>query len=129
MIDFLPKAFAHVHPRFHTPDIAIVVYCATCSILSLFSTFQQLAILSNVAVLLLYFLCCGAALQLMRRDVRSDGRPFDFPGAWMVPCIAAVISLWILAQATRQELAVTAVVLAVASVLFLVQRALSKPAG
>ena len=126
---FLPKAFAHVHPRFHTPDIAIVVYCATCSILSLFSTFQHLAILSNVAVLLLYFLCCGAALQLMRRDVRSNGRPFDFPGAWMVPCIAAVISLWILAQATRQELAVTAVVLAVASVLFLVQRALTKTAG
>ncbi len=27
---FLPKAFAHVHPRFHTPDIAIVVYCAIC---------------------------------------------------------------------------------------------------
>ena len=25
---FLPKAFAHVHPRFHTPDIAILVYCA-----------------------------------------------------------------------------------------------------
>jgi amino acid transporter len=126
---FLPRAFAHVHPRFHTPDIAIVVYCATCSILSLFSTFQQLAILSNVAVLLLYFLCCGAALQLMRRDVRSNGRPFDFPGAWIVPCIAAVISLWILAQATRQELSVTAVVVAVASVLFLVQRALTKPAG
>ena len=70
-----------------------------------------------------------AALQLMRRDVRSNGRPFDFPGAWVVPCIAAVISLWILAHATRQELAVTAVVLAVASVLFLVQRALTKPAG
>jgi len=126
---FLPKAFAHVHPRFHTPDVAIVVYCTTCAILSLFSTFQHLAILSNVAVLLLYFLCCGAALQLMRLNVRSNGRPFDFPGAWMVPCIAAVISLWILAQATRQELAVTAIVLAVASVLFLFQRALTKPAG
>ena len=65
----------------------------------------------------------------MRRDVPRRGRPFHFPGAWIVPCIGIVISLWILAQATRQELAVTAVVLAVASVLFLVQRALTKPAA
>ena len=126
---FLPEAFAHVHPRFHTPDVAISSYCAIAAVLSLFSTFQHLAILSNVAVLVLYFLCCGAALQLMRRDVRADGRPFHFPGAWAVPCVGVVISLLILAQATRQELGVTAVVLAVASVLFLIQRAIAKPAG
>jgi APA family basic amino acid/polyamine antiporter len=126
---FLPKAFAHVHPRFHTPDIAIFSYCAIASVLSLFSTFQHLAILSNVAVLVLYFLCCGAALQLMRHDVRTRDRPFHFPGAWVVPCVGIVISLLILAQATRQELGVTAFVLALASVLFLVQRAITKPAG
>src|SRR5450432_4074934 len=97
---FLPRPFAHVHPRFHTPDIAIIVYCAVCSILSLSSTFQQLAILSNVAVLVLYFLCCGAALELMRRNVQADGRPFHFPGAWLVPFVGIAISLWILAQAT-----------------------------
>ena len=123
---FLPKTFAHVHPRFHTPDIAILVYCAIAAVLSLSSTFQQLAILSNVAVLVLYFLCCGAALQLMRRDVRTDGRPFHFRGAWMVPCVGVVISLLILAQATRHELGVTAVVLAVASGLFLIQRMITK---
>ncbi len=118
---FLFKAFAHVHPRFHTPDVAIVAYCAIAAVLSLFSTFQHLAILSNVAVLFLYFLCCGAALELMRRDVRSDGRPFHFPGAWIVPVVGVGISIWILAQATRQELGVTAIVVAVASVLFLLQ--------
>ena len=126
---FLPKAFAHVHPRFHTPHIAILVYCAIAAVLSIFSTFQHLAILSNVAVLLLYFLCCGAALQLMRRDVRSDGQPFHFRGAQSVPCIGAVISLLILAQATRQELAVTGAVLAVASLLFVIQRMITKRAG
>ena len=126
---FLPNAFAHVHSRFHTPDVAILAYCSIAAVLSLISTFQHLAVLSNVAVLMLYLLSCGAALLLMRRDAPATGRPFHFPGAWIVPCIGIGISLWILAQATRQELAVTAIVLAVASVLFLVQRALTKPAG
>jgi amino acid transporter len=121
---FLPKAFAHVHPRFHTPDIAILVYCAIAAVLSLSSTFQELAILSNIAVLVLYFLSCGAALQLMRRDQPGAGRPFHFPGAWIFPVLGIVISLWILAQATRKELSVTAVVLVVASLLFLIQRTL-----
>jgi len=126
---FLFKAFAHVHPRFRTPDLAIVAYCAIAAVLSLFSTFQHLAVLSNVAVLVLYFLCCGAALELMRRNVRGDGRPFHFAGAWIIPCIGIGISLWILAQATRQELGVTAVVLALASIIFLLQRWVRKMAA
>ena len=121
---FLPRAFAHVHPRFRTPHIAILAYCAIAAVLSLSSTFQQLAILSNIAVLVLYFLSCGAALQLMRRDLPGAGRPFHFPGAWIFPVLGIAISLWILAQATRQELSVTAVVLVVASLLFLLQRTL-----
>ncbi|CAN5404421.1 APC family permease [soil metagenome] len=118
---FLPKAFARVHPRFHTPDIAILVYCAIAAVLSLSSTFQQLAILSNVAVLVLYFLSCGAALQLMRRDPAGGGQPFHFPGGWIFPVLGIGISLVILAQATRQELGVTTIVLVASSVLFLVQ--------
>ncbi|MEO8439467.1 MAG: amino acid permease [Spartobacteria bacterium] len=119
---FLPKAFSQIHPRFRTPHIAILTYCAIASVLSLSSTFQQLAILSNVAVLVLYFLCCGAALQLMRRDPPGAVRPFHFRGAWIFPVLGIAISLVILAQATGKELAITAVVLAAASILFLAQR-------
>jgi len=125
---FLPKAFAHVHPRFHTPDIAILVYCGVCALLSLSSTFQHLAILSNVAVLLLYFLCCGAAIELMRRDVRTAGEPFHFTGASIFPMFGIVISLWILAQATRQELTVTGAVVVVAAIVFFIQRTLRRAA-
>ena len=116
---FLPKVFAHVHPRFHTPDVAIVAYCTICLALSLSSSFQQLAILANVAVLLLYLLCCAAAIVLMHRDVRSDGAPFTFPGARIVPPVAILIIIWILAHATRKEFLITGVVLVIASVLFL----------
>jgi amino acid transporter len=123
---FLPQIFAHVHPRFRTPDIAILAYCAIAAFLSLSSTFQNLAILSNVALLVLYFLSCGAALQLRRRPALGRERPFDFPGAWIFPIFGIAISLWILAQATRQELAITAVVLVLASALFILQRFLRR---
>ncbi|HEY3663310.1 MAG TPA: APC family permease [Chthoniobacterales bacterium] len=123
---FLPRAFAHVHARFRTPDVAILTYCAIAAVLSLSSTFQQLAVLSNVAVLVLYFLSCGAALRLMRRETAATTQPFHFSGAWIFPVSGIVISLTILAQATGQELTVTALVLAAASILFLLQRAMRK---
>jgi amino acid transporter len=115
----LPGWFAHVHPRFRTPDVAIIVYAAIAVLFSTTSTFEQLAILANVAVLLLYILCCLAALQLMRRDVRAGGRPFNFPGAPAVPVLALIVIVWILAHATAKEFAMAAIVLGIASVLFL----------
>lgn len=119
---FIPKWFAHIHPRFHTPDVSIITYAAIGFALSFSSTFQQLAILSNTAVLLLYILCCLAALELNRRDIRSDGVPFKFPGATVVPIVALIVIIWILAHATMKELAVTVACLAVASLLYLVRR-------
>ena len=118
----IPKWFAHIHPRFHTPDVAIVTYSVVAFLLSFSSTFQQLAVLSNVAVLLLYLLCFVAALELNRRNVRSDGVPFHFRGAMIVPILAIIVILWILAHATLREFGINVAVLAVASVLFLVRR-------
>ncbi len=116
---FIPKWFAHVHPRFHTPDVAIITYATVAFALSFWSTFQELAVLSNMAVLLLYILCCLAALRLVRRDVRGDGKPFGFPGAMLVPSLAIVVIIWILAHATQKEFLVTGACLAIASLLFL----------
>jgi APA family basic amino acid/polyamine antiporter len=125
---FLPKWFAHVHPRFHTPDVAIVTYAAAAFVLSFSSTFQKLAVLSNMAVLLLYILCCLAALELNRRDVRSDGRPFKFRGASFIPILAIIFIVWVLAHGTKDEFEITAACLAVATVLFAIRHFLIKSA-
>ena len=114
----IPAWFAHVHPRYHSPDSAIVTYAAIAFAFSVTSTFEALAVLSNVAVLLMYFLCCAACWTLIRRDVRAEGPPFSFPGVKIVPALAIVAILWILAHATRREFAVTAAVLVVASILY-----------
>jgi APA family basic amino acid/polyamine antiporter len=122
----IPKWFAHVHPRFHTPDVAIITYAVSAFALSFWSTFQELAVLSNMAVLLLYILCCLAALELNRRDIRSDGAPFKFPGAMLIPILAIAVIIWILANATLKEFGFTAVCLAVASLLFAVRQLAAK---
>ena len=119
---FIPKWFAHVHPRFHTPDVAIATYAAIAFFLSFSSTFQKLAILSNMSVLLLYILCCFAALELNRRDVRSDGAPFKFRGQSIVPIVAVALIIWVLAHATREEFAITGICLAVATLLYLIRQ-------
>ena len=68
----LPRWFAHVHPRYRSPDVAIVAYAVIAFALSITGTFEQLAVLSNVAVLLMYLLCCAACWFLVQRDIRTD---------------------------------------------------------
>jgi APA family basic amino acid/polyamine antiporter len=115
----LPQFFAHVHPRFRSPDVAIITYASLAFVLSVSGTFEQLAVLSNVAVLLMYLLCCAGCWVLLARNVRSEGEPFSFPGMKIVPALAIVAIIWILAHATAREFIVTAIVLATASVLYL----------
>ncbi len=118
----LPKWFAHIHPQFRTPDVAIAAYAVTAFGLSFWSTFQELAVLSNMAVLLLYILCCLAALELKRRDVRTDGKPFEFPGVTLIPVLAIAVIVWILSNATVKEFLFTGGCLGIASLLFFVRR-------
>jgi basic amino acid/polyamine antiporter, APA family len=99
----LPQFFAHVHPRYRSPDVAIVTYASLAFILSISGSFERLAVLSNVAVLLMYLLCCAACWFLIRRDVRSDGQPFSVPGMKIVPVLAIAVIIWILGQSSMSE--------------------------
>ncbi len=116
----LPTWFAHVHPRYRSPDVAIITYAVVAFALSVTSTFEALAVLSNVAVLLMYLLCCAACWFLVQRAVRADGQPFNFPGAKIVPALAIVAIIWILAHATMREFAVNGIALAAASIAYFV---------
>src|SRR3984893_8848933 len=94
----IPAWFAHVHPRYRSPDVAIITYALIAFALSVSSSFGALAVLSNVAVLLMYLFCCAACWVLVQRDMRADGQPFNFPGMKIVPAAAIIAILWILAH-------------------------------
>jgi APA family basic amino acid/polyamine antiporter len=91
----LPGWFAHVHSRYRSPDVAIIAYAALAFALSVSSSFEALAVLSNVAVLLMYLLCCAGVWLLIRHDVRTDGQPFIFPGVHILPALAIAAILWL----------------------------------
>ena len=119
----LPSALARVHPRFHTPHVAIVVYAVLIAALAISSSFTQLAILANVAALTLYLTCVAASYELQRKDVRAGGTPFRLPGGAAIPILAAMVIVWLLSNATLRELAVEGLVVAVASMFYYIRRA------
>lgn len=125
----IPKWFAHVHPRYHSPDVAIITYAVLAFALSVSGSFEQLAVLSNVAVLLMYLLCCAACWFLVQRDVRADGQPFNFPGMKIIPALAIIAIIWIIAHATAWEFEVNGILLAAASIVYLIRRSLQKRAS
>lgn len=119
----IPARLAAVHPRFHTPWIAIVVHAAIVCALAVSSGFNQLVLVANVATLTLYLLCVIAAWRLQRRDVRSEGAaPFRLAGGPLVPLLAAAVIAWLLSQATLAEVALEAVIVAVASAVYFLRR-------
>jgi basic amino acid/polyamine antiporter, APA family len=118
----LPAAIARIHPRFHTPYIAIVAYAILVAAIAASSSFTQLAIVANVAALTLYLMCVAASVELQRRDVRTDGVPFALPGGPVIALLAAGVILWMLSHATRREFAVEGVVLMVAALFYLVRK-------
>ncbi|QJR35411.1 APC family permease [Gemmatimonas groenlandica] len=115
---FLPAPIATVHPTWKTPHIAIALQLAVTCTLAITSGFGPLAIIANVAALLVYFACAVAALELRRRNVQSGGIPFRVPGAGVVPILACVVIIGLLTSITLAEWTSILVTAAVASGLY-----------
>lgn len=115
---FLPRALASVHPRHHTPHVAIWTQVAIVLALALTGGFEQLAILANLATLLLYAACCLAAWQLRRANVRAGGIPSQVPGGAVVPFLALGAIAYLLTSIQPNEWAVAGAVLLISAVLY-----------
>ena len=118
---FLPARVGSVNARFHTPVVAIVAHAAVCCAFAISGTFRSLVVLSTVSTLLIYLASCLAAIELKRRDVRSDGPPFRLRGGPMVPLLACLVVVWMLSSASRTEFIAVAAVLVVASLLYVIR--------
>lgn len=115
---FLPDALARVHPRFHTPHVAIAVQAALTCALAIASTFGFLAVIANVAALLVYFSCALAGWRLRSRNVQAGGVPFRVPGGPLVTILACLVIIALLTSIRLEEWAVLLGVVAAASILF-----------
>jgi amino acid transporter len=118
---FLPRSLALVHPEHRTPHVAIAVQAVIVCVIALTGTYVRLALVADVAILLVYLACCVGAGRLRRLDAGAEGQPFLMPAGRVVPWVAAALIVGLLARAKAEAWLLTGAVAAAASLLFLAQ--------
>jgi amino acid transporter len=118
----LPRWFARVHPTHQTPSNAILFTSAVALTLALTGSFVTLAAVSAVARLVMYLAVCTATMVLRRRkpDAEMGAAQFTAPLGPVVPVLASVVALSILAGATPQQLLMGGYALVAGGVLFVI---------
>lgn len=119
---FFPRPLALVHPEHHTPYLAIAVQAVIVYAIAITGKYVKLAVVADLAILLVYLACCVGAGRLRRLDVGAEGKPFLMPAGGVVPWVAAALIVGLLARATATAWLLTGAVAAVASLAFLVRQ-------
>lgn len=122
--DDLPRWFARVHASYQTPINAILFTAVIALTLALTGSFVTLAAVSAVARLVMYLAVCGATLTLRGRrpDAEMRAAEFTVPLGPLVPVLACLVTLSILAGASLEQLLAGAAALAAGAVLFAAAR-------
>ena len=115
-----PKAFAAIHPRFHTPYVSILVFAALVWGFALTGEFKWNVTLSAVARLLYYAVCC-AALPVLSRKQPDDFR-FRLPAGNLFARIAVLMCAALVTQVDRSQSLIVAATIALGLLNWLVVR-------
>ena len=110
----LPSFFGRVHPRFHTPAVAIVITSLVALVLALSGNFATLAASSAVSRLMVYAGTCASVLALRRQGPAS----FTIPGGPVVPILALAVCVAFLFGATPLQREVGGIALVVGAALY-----------
>ena len=102
-MDCFRVCLATVHPRHHTPHIAILFYAAIGCLFALTGTFRQLAVVASGSILLVYLGVSLAVIGLRRRMGPPSPGQFRIPGGPTVPVLSSGVILWLLSQMTASE--------------------------
>jgi basic amino acid/polyamine antiporter, APA family len=129
----LPRWFGVIHPSYRTPANAIIFCAALAMILALTGSFVTLAAVSAIARLVMYLAVCLSTLVLRKRDREIAAQvgahfsdptlavapaKFTVPFGPVIPIVASIVALGILAGATRPQLISGVAALAGGAVLF-----------
>ena len=113
----LPQSLSRVHPRFHTPYIAIIVSAVLGCAAAMYSGFATLAAISAIARLLTYIATC-VALPIFRRSMPSAQRWFAVPGGVIIPIAAVALSIWLLMGSSKKQVLISAANLAAGAAIY-----------
>jgi amino acid transporter len=88
----LPKKFAEIHPRFHTPGFATIVTGIIVAIPALFIEGGIVTDLTSIGTLFAFVLVCGGVLLLPPKETKDENK-FHLPyinGKFIVPLLMFV---------------------------------------
>ena len=124
----LPRVLAKVHPKYHTPHVAILCYSTAGCAFALTGTFKQLAVVASGSILLVYLAVSLAVIALRRRNPTPVPGQFRIPGGPTVPILSSVVVIWLLSQMTAVEAIGIGALLAFTVVIYFARSAIRKPA-
>lgn len=122
----LPFPFlAKIHNDFKTPYLSICTYTFIGFLMASIGNFEQLAVITTGAVLLIYL---GVVLSLIKIRLLKPTQPGEFkiPGGLTVPLICILIILYFLSNLSKTEIVATALFIVVVSILFLFNKVSKK---
>ena len=79
---FLPKMFAAVHPRFHTPHRGTIITGVAAALLAAVFPFNLLGQLVSIGTLLAFVVVC-VGIMILRVQAPKAKRPFRTPWVWV----------------------------------------------
>jgi amino acid transporter len=129
----LPRWFAYVHPIYRTPSNSILFSAVVALVMALTGSFVTLAAVSAIARLVMYLAVCISTLVLRKRDREIAAQvgahftnpeqavapaQFTVPFGPVIPILASIVALGILAGATQAQLVAGAAAIAAGALLY-----------
>lgn len=116
-----PGWLARVHPRYHTPALAIMAQTGIVLVLALSGSFVQLATLSVIARLVAY-IGTAAAVPILRRRMGTRAGAVRLPLGPLIPIAALALAVGLLVSAKVSNLLPAAGALVLGGVIYYFRR-------
>ena len=100
---FLPRAFGVVDARHRVPMLGLAAHAGIAIALAVVGSFEALALVSGGAICLVFAAVAAAAWRTQRMDLRGHGEPLVLRGGGLVPVLAMLTMVAILATLSAQE--------------------------
>ena len=97
-----PPVFARLHPRFHTPAVAILFYAFTGWALASTGTYLWIVALGSGSIIVLYVGMCASLIRLRR--LRPNADALRIPFGPLLSILAIAICLLLITALKRREL-------------------------
>lgn len=117
----LPETFAHVSPRFQTPDRAVLLFSVIVAIMLASGAFLFLATVTSLGAQCVTLVYIVAFILLMRRSHGGHDGKLAFYW-WPVILVAAFFAIFSIAQAPPKAFLLLAALLAAGTVLYFLER-------